>query len=165
MKFLFSALLVVLLTACGFTPMYGSGAGHTGANVTQGLDRVEISIIPDQSGVYLRNALIDNFYQGGFPADATHFLQISKIQESISDLDVTINSEATRKQITITTAFVLVDKETGKSVMTRRLRALTSYNVLGSQFTTRVSENDAREAALNDIARQIENHVALYFKK
>lgn len=162
MKILLSALLIVLLAACGFTPMYGSGADK---NVTQGLDRVEISIIPDQTGVYLRNTLIDQFYQNGYPSSPTHTLIISKISQSLIDLDITIDSEATRKQITLMTSLTLIDNETKEVVLTRSLRALTSYNVLGSQFTTRVSENDAREAALNDLARQTETQVGLYFKR
>jgi LPS-assembly lipoprotein len=59
----------------------------------------------------------------------------------------------------------LVDISTGENVLSRPVKAITSYNVLGSQFTTRVSENDAREAALEDLARQIETQIALYLKR
>lgn len=166
MKFLLSTVLVLTLAACGFTPMYGkSGAGTTGLAATEGLDQVKIELIPDQSGVYLRNILIDNFYRGGYPSSPTYELKVTEIIEEIRDLDITVDSEATRKQITLNTEMELVDTATGKTVLSRSLSALTSYNVLGSQFTTRVSEDDAREAALADLARQIETQVALYFKR
>lgn len=157
----FIAFALLALAACGFTPMYGSGP----KSATAGLDRVKIAIIPDQSGVFLRNALIDNFYQDGYPSSPTHTLQIVKLSETEANLDITSDSETTRKQIRIRATMVLTDNVTGLPVAQRTLTAITSYNVLGSQFTTRVSENDAREAALNDLARQIEAQTALYIKR
>lgn len=162
---LLSALLLLSLAACGFTPMYGSSAGGSGYSAVAGLDQVEIALIPDQSGVFLRNILIDRFYQNGFPADPAYLLKIPEIVETERDLDITIESETTRKQIRLVIDMTLYDRATSKPVLTRNLVAVTSYNVLGSQFTTRVSEGDAREAALSDLARQVENQLALYFKK
>lgn len=161
----FVALSLLFVAACGFTPMYGSGKGSSGVSATQGLDKVDIALIPDQSGVYLRNILIDQFYQGGYPASPTHLLEIKNMKEREYNLDITRASEATRKQIRITAKMNLTDRASGQIILTRDLTAITSYNVLGSQFTTRVSENDAREAALADLARQIEAQTALYFKR
>lgn len=156
---------LLLLASCGFTPMYGSAAGGTGVSATAGLDRVDISIIPDGSGVFLRNDLIDRFYQNGYPSSPTHTLTVTRIEELGRDLDITIESEATRKQIKLTTTLTLIDKASGTSVLSRKVTAITSYNVVSTQFATRISEDDAREAALHDLARQIETQVALYFKK
>jgi len=170
----------LLLSACGFTPMYGEGAGApaatttttaattaaaAGQSVPARLNMVEIDLIPDQSGVYLRNILIDHFYQDGYPAAPTHRLTISPVQETRSDLDITQDSEATRRQIRLAATLTLSDLQSGAVVLTRGLTAISSSNVLGTQFTTRVSENDAREAALADLARQIEMQVALYFSR
>lgn len=151
----------LFLAACGFTPMYASGD----KDAVAGLDKVEIATIPDEEGVYLRNALIDRFYQNGYPANSAYRLEITPIAEQERDLDITVESEATRKQVYLSTSMNLIDKATGQSVLSRNLSAITSYNVLGTQFTTRISEGDAREAALNDLARQIEMQVALFLKK
>lgn len=158
----FVVLFVFVLAACGFTPMYGSGAGGSAAKE---LEQVDIALIPDQSGVYLRNILIDHFYQDGYPVSPAYTLRVGSLTETKSDLDITVESEATRKQIRVTARVLLVDNATGQTVLTRNVNALTSYNVLGSQFTTRISEADAREAALTDLARQIENQVVLYLKR
>ena len=165
MKFLLSAFLLALLTACGFSPMYGSGAGSQGVSATEGLDHVEIAVIPDQSGVFIRNILIDHFYQNGYPAATTHTLSVERLDEAEYNLDITRDSESTRKQIRLTATMILRDKKSSREVVRRDLVATTSYNVLGSQFTTRISENDAREAALADLARQIESQTALYFRR
>lgn len=160
MKFFFSVLILFTVTACGFTPMYGSGGDNKKA-----LSQVELGLIPDESGVYLRNSLIDRFYEDGYPSSPTYKLSIEKIFERERDLDITIESEATRKQILLRTVINMTDNQTGATVLNRTLSATTSYNVLGSQFTTRISEKDAREAALDDLARQIESQVVLYFKR
>lgn len=156
-----AALSLMLIGACGFTPMYSSGA----KSAAEGLDKVEIALIPDQSGVYLRNILIDHFYRDGYPASPTHTLRVYGMKEDETNLDITTSSEATRKQIRIDATMELVDRQTGKVVLSRRLSAVNSYNIIGSQFTTRVSESDAREAALGDIARQIETQLGLYFNR
>lgn len=165
MKFLLAASLLITLTACGFSPMYGAGAGSQGVSATEGLDHVEIAVIPDQSGVFVRNILTDHFYQNGYPTAPTHTLLVENLDESVYNLDITRDSESTRRQTRIRATMTLQDNATGKPVLRRDLIATTSYNVLGSQFNTRVSENDAREAALADLARQIETQTALYFKR
>lgn len=165
MKLILSALMLFTLAACGFTPMYGSGAGSSGLSGKTGMDQVGIALIPDETGVYLRNILIDMFYQDGYPSSPRYELKVQPVVKTISDLDITVDSESTRRQIRAATSFVLVDTQTGATVLSRDVTALTSYNVLGSQFTTRISEADAREAALTDLARQIETQVVLYFKK
>jgi LPS-assembly lipoprotein len=142
--------------------MYGFG-GKNGA--VSSLGQVEIGLIPNESGVFLRNILIDNFYQNGYPASPQYALNVSNIKEEKIDLDVTVDSESTRRQIKIFATITLNDFKNPQNILTRSLVAITSYNVLESQFTTRVSEQDAREAALNDLARQIENQVVLYLSK
>lgn len=164
MRFL-PLLLVLFMTACGFSPMYGKHSGTQSADVRTGLNQISIDIIPDREGQYLRNELMDRFYAGGIPSNPAYVLHIDKIKESISDFDITIESEATRRQLSLSTKMVLVDRQTGKSVLERNLIAITSHNVLESEFSTIVTEQSAREAALNDLARQTERHLALYFAR
>lgn len=153
-----------LLSGCGFQPVYGT-ASSAGQTAEQGLDQVDIALIPDAEGVYLRNALIDRFYQNGYPVQPRYRLAIDKIVQSESDYDVTIESEATRRQLTLYATVQLMDVTKTEPLFRRELRTVTSYDVIGSQFTTRVAEEDARKAALNDLARQIETQVALFLAR
>jgi len=59
----------------------------------------------------------------------------------------------------------LTNKATNEQLLKRDLTVVTSYNILNSQFTTHVSETNARENALEDLARQIETQLALYFDR
>ena len=159
------SFVVLIFASCGFAPMYGEYGATQKPSVAAALDQVEIGNIPDWEGQYLRNALIDQFYHHGRPVDPRYALNVKEITERITDLDITKTSDATRAQLRLDTKMTLIDKEIGKVVLERDLLALTSFNVLEGRFTTRVSERNARENALNDLARQIELQMALYFDR
>ena len=159
--FLFSLLL---LTACGFTPVYGTQGTANEANIVEGLTQVDIAIIPNREGQFLRNALIDRFYKNGIPDTPRYILRINPIGEQNYDFDITIESEATRRQLRLNTRMTLVDTQSKKTVLTRNLLSIASYNVLQSEFSTIVTEQAARDDALNDLARQIELQTKLYLK-
>lgn len=167
----FCLMFVFLLSACGFQPMYGthSGGGSVQTDIARtsqaSLDRIGIDIIPDAEGVYLRNELIDRFYRNGYPAEKAYRLSIQPLQETKKDFDITVDLEATRRQLTLKTVMRLIDTASGKELLRRNVKAISSYDVIGSQFTTRVARQDAREAALNDIARQIELQLTLFFNR
>jgi len=166
-----SVSFCLLCTACGFSPMYGN---HAPANangsaqeqtIQTQLSQIEIENIPDREGQFLRNALIDRFYKNGRPVNPIYKLVVSKITENTYNLDITINSDATRAQLTLSTTMKLVDPESNETVISRTLKASSSYNIMGSEFATRVSEQNTRENALNDLARQIELQIALHLNQ
>lgn len=159
-------LSLFILTSCGFAPVYGSKSSNNDnavASVKNNLQNIEIAIIPDREGQFLRNALIDNFYHSGAPSNPKYILKINPITELNYNLDITIDSEATRRQIKLSTQMSLIDKESGRTLLTRDVLSIASHNVLDSEFSTIVTEQNARENALNDLARQIEREISLYF--
>ena len=156
---------VFVLTGCGFRPLYGDHSASTSAAVRASLNDIYIGNIPDQPGQYLRNALMDRFYSAGRPgAEARYSLTIAPISESRTELDITKTSNSTRAQLYLSTSLILKDTQ-GTQLMSRSLTAVTSYNILDSQFTTRVAEESARRQALDDLARQAETQVLLYFNR
>jgi LPS-assembly lipoprotein len=162
MTFLGFSLLT--LTACGFRPVYGVNR-DTPTGVEEKLSRVEIANIPDREGQYLRNALIDRFYRNSRPVDAAYILTVSPVKETITDLDITKTSDTTRTQLRLAINYTLTDKATNQPLFTRQGTSVNSYNVLGSEFATRVTEDNARKNALDDLARQVELQINLYFKR
>lgn len=158
----FLLVLSLLLTACGFTPMYGKlGNG----DVQKSLNNIEIANIPDHQGQQLRNNLIDRFYHDGRPADPAYLLSIEPILESKTDLDLTKNATATRSQLTVATRMKLIDKQSNAVLLERPVNSSASYDILDSRFTTRVSEDNAEQNALEDMARQIEQQIVLYLHR
>lgn len=166
---IFLGASVLLLSGCGFQPVYGthraapSVAGAIPSQTTaSALSRIDIAIIPDRVGQMLRNDLIDRLYRNGYPSNPIATLKIRKLEENKTELDITKSSEATRAQLRIRTKMQLVDSSE-HVLLDRDLSTITSYNVLGSEFATRVSEEDARQSGLNDLARQVELNLSLYY--
>lgn len=157
-------LSTLCIAACGFHPVYGVNK-YTPVGAETKLQQIKISNIPDREGQYLRNALIDRMYRDGRATDPIYNLSISPLSETRRNLDVTIDSDTTRAQLSITTTLQLIDAKTRETLINRRLTSTASYNVLGSEFTNRISEQSTRENILDDLARQIEMQISLYFKQ
>lgn len=159
-------IAMTALTNCGFTPLYGkhTNTAAPDVGVEDHFALTTIAIIPNREGQFLRNKLIDNLHRRGAPSNPVYKLNVSAIQESITDLNITITADSTRAQIRLTTKMTLSDIKTGETLFDRNLRSITSYNILASEFATRVSETSAREDALTDLSKQIEAQLALYFK-
>lgn len=165
-KTIFFLLLssLFLLSSCGFHPQYGTNK-YSPYGVEEYLQLVQIEGIPDREGQYLRNALIDRFYRSDRPSKVAYILSLSRIEEQLIDLDITKDSDSTRGQLRLQTNMVLKKARTGEELLTRHLQAITSYNILGSEFATRVTEQSARENALDDLAAQVERQIVLYLKR
>ena len=166
MKLIATVLLLAalgLLAACGFSPVYAD-KDHRDNVALAAFDQVEIDNIPDRDGQRLRNLLLDRMYRDGRPGNARYTLEIKELIERRFDLDVTKSADSTRGQLRLATTLRLVDKQTGQRVLERELLSITSYNILGSEFTNRVAEDNARQNALEDLARQVETQLSLYFR-
>lgn len=151
-----------MLPACGFQPVYGDHGGKPRGAATSFKD-VAISLIPDREGQILRNELIDRLHYGTEIRTARYHLLISPIRQSRRNFDIAETADATRTQLRLATGMQLIDKQNNKGVLKRNLEAFASYNIVDSQFATRVSRENARNNAITDLARQIERQLALYF--
>ena len=157
---LISVFCFLLAAACGFEPMYATKT-FAGKNISTKLSQVTISNIPDREGQFLRNALYDRFYRNGKPINPQYRLAVKKPTEVRQELDVTIGAESTRAQLRLTTNFSLVNVETGQNMLNDNAQTIASFNIVADEYSTRVSEDNTRENALRDIARQIEQKVTL----
>lgn len=157
--------LALLLNACGFQPIYGNISPQVGAQSTEDLLRsVDIEIIPNFEGQFLRNQLIDSMHNTGAAPSFQYVLKIGDISETKRDLDITKESNATIAQLRLATSLTLHRKSDNKIILKKSLWSTTSYNILESQFTTRISKDYARENGLKNIAQQVERQVSLALK-
>lgn len=154
------------ISACGFSPVYGDYSNSsTETEVSAALSRVSINPLKDREGQYLRNALIDRFYKNGYPDNPLYHLNIGQLDEQETDFDITVDSEATRRQLKISSQITLINLVTQETILSQKLYSLSSYNILGSEFATRSSEENTRDAILDDLARQIEQRISLTLNK
>ena len=159
MRLILTLTCLLLLSACGFEPVYGSKSGAMRSEFSA----IEISVIPDRSGQVVRNHLIDRLHQRGADANPQYRLDISPIRESIVEIGFDRDDEASRAQMREETTLNLIDTQTGKAVLTRTVRTTTGYNILEGQFTTFVSRRDARDQALRALSERIVTQLEIHF--
>lgn len=150
-----------MLAACGFSPLYGGTAGPN--NVPGAFEEISIASIPERHGQILRNALMDRIYRSGTPAAPQYRVEVNNLSLETEDLVETIRADVSREQVTASGTLRLIDLSTGEELFAQRIRAIGSYNVLDSQFATRISEREVTENVLNELALRIERALAVYF--
>jgi LPS-assembly lipoprotein len=156
-----AALLASALCACGFQPLYGE---RQGASATDELAAVHIDTISDRSGQILYNYLLDGMNPLGRPSSPDYNLKISLTEDS-EGLALRSDETATRVNLTLTATFALIAAAAKDPAFKGVSRVTASYNILNSPYATLISQEDARTRALRDIARDIQNRLAVFLTR
>lgn len=159
------SVCLLLLSGCGFRPLYGDSALGGQAGPEGYFRLVEVAPIKEREGQMLRNNLMDDMYSHGRPAFPEYALQVTSLNERRVGLGIRKDAVATRAQMSVTAQYAMVHIPSGETLFTRSAQSINSYNILDSQFTTKVTQSDARDRALRDISHQITRDVALYFQR
>lgn len=161
-------LSVILLTAsCGFRPLYAPSGKDTAGAQTFAFDvfrKIEIGIIAEREGQYLRNELIRLMHPSGRSRIVDYDLGVT-LTESKADLAVRQSSDATRANLTITGTYSLISRATQTEIIAGNVKSTSGYNIFKSEFQTLSAEKSARERALNDVAQQIRLRLATSFAR
>ena len=156
------AVLAIGLSGCGFQPLYGARSGDNG--VSGDIATIRIAPIPDRSGQILRNELIDRLNLSGESADPRYSLEV-RLGVSKVDLGIRKDETATRTSMRFRSTFRLRDSASGAIVYSSRAAAVTSYNIVDSEYATIASERAARRRGLVLVAERISIRLAAFFNR
>ena len=156
-RFLLTGLF--LLTACGFSPIYGSHEGK--GPVSEALSNVAIENIKDENGQYLRNKLIDRMYFHGRPQHPKATLSVS-LKFSEVALGIQKDATASRSQLTLWANYVLRDQD-GNELFKSKAHSVAFYNKIEAQYGQVATKRNTYERTLNEVAEQIVNGLSLYY--
>lgn len=160
MKQSIALLFLMMLTACGFHPLYGTNS-HNRAVAPQ-MAQVNVPIIADAIGQQFRNLLLDRLPP---PAAAQRYQLNVGLMETKVGIAISRDATVTRQQLRLVANANLIDRTTGKSVWRQEIFTTSGYNVLDSQFSTLIGEEDARKRNLTDLSERLINMLALYFER
>lgn len=150
---LLAALLI--LTACGFIPLYGS------QTTSMALAGVSIDNLPEREGQKLRLLLSDRFYGTQPPQVAQYRLAVT-LNTSKEDLGIRSDDVATRARRGAYATFSLIPQGSTTAVLSGTERSFAGYNIFIDPYATEAAEQDALERTLVQVADQLTNRVALY---
>ncbi len=155
----FLALALVILSACGFQPLYGDKS--YGAGATEKLNDVDIGGIPDREGQKLRNLLIDRFYPTGRPSSTRYRLEVS-LSATEQKLALQKDASAVRAQLNVTAPYRLIDTTNGAEVFRANARTIISYNVLEQHYAGVLTVENAYDRGLLEVANDITTRIAMH---
>jgi LPS-assembly lipoprotein len=153
------------LAGCGFKPLYGqTGGATTDVSVSDSLASVRVTPMRDRVGQQMHNFLRDRLNPYGQPAAPLYKLQV-ELRESVDEVGVRRDETATRANLKLTANFVLQAVADGAELTSGSSVSTTSFDILDEAFATTVSEEDARERALREVADDIRRRLAVYFAR
>ena len=148
---------VLLVAACGFRPLYEKpGADRPPTALTS----VEVAPIADRIGQIVHNHLLDLINPAGRPRQSRYRLFVT-LKESTERLAIQKTELATRANFRLLATYSLVDIRTEAQVGAGNTTVVSSYNILRSEFATRIAENDAQARAAREVAEQIRTRLAV----
>lgn len=133
------------LAACGFTPLYGAGAGAS-------LSRVAVTTPDDRFGYRLREALEDAF---GADLGATPAWRLeTSVEEDRRPVGRRIDDTAARYELTVRMAWVLTPIAGGTPV-TGVETAVVTYASADQPVAAIAAQEDAEVRAAAELAREV----------
>jgi LPS-assembly lipoprotein len=145
-----------LLAACGFTPLYG-----TGAPAAAMAGRVDVAPMQGAAGFAMRERLTGRLGPATAP---THRLEVS-LELTRAGVALTQENVTTRYNVTGVAEYRLVPLAGGPPVTSGTLRTVTGYSApasaTGSAFAARAAEQDAYRRLANDLADEVVQRLAL----
>lgn len=150
---LFSALIV---SSCGFKPIYATPQGAA-APVNKQITIGPVTA-PEEVHLFITDALRERIVlrEGEAPK---YELSVSA-SEKAQRLAVQIDATVTRYNYRLNGRYSLRNLDT-QEVFDGRVRAITSYNIVSSQYSTLFAERTAREKAARQLAEDIERDILL----
>jgi LPS-assembly lipoprotein len=149
---------VLILSGCGFRPIYATPAGAS-APLTQ-LVAVRSVAASETILPLVTNALKDRIAlkEGQTPKYDLYV----ETKERAERLAVQIDATVTRYNYRLRARYTLINLETGKRTR-GSAQAITSYNIVSSQYSTLYAERAAQEKAARLLAAEIERDLLLRF--
>ncbi|MEM9618465.1 MAG: hypothetical protein AAF936_10935 [Pseudomonadota bacterium] len=155
-----AAVLMLAIGACGFKPIYATPEGQNSA-LNQ---RIAVrSVVGSQTinpmlteALYSRMSLKEG--------EAPQYDLYVTASERAQRLAVQIDNTTTRYNYRLRGRYTLIDLSTGKRIR-GRAEAVTSYNIVSSQYSTLFAERTAQEKAARILAEEIERDLLLRFSE
>jgi LPS-assembly lipoprotein len=151
-----ACLMLPLLSACGFQPLYGN-------NTAPQLSSIFVEDIAERNGFELRTRLIDILDSDGMQTNKRYRLKVT-LSESSQGIALQNDAAITRYNNRMEARFVLSDAS-GKEIYRGTQSELSSYNVVQSPYATLAAEQDSGKRAVQDMAERIRLELAVWFRR
>lgn len=161
MRILFSLLVLSLVTACGFRPLYGTNGATSDPDTSAFLASIDVRASDDRTGQMLQYAIEDLLHYD--PAYAKYRLRLT-VEEKLQPIGIEQDRRISRYNLIHIIKLALIRSDTGKREFKDTVKITTSYNIVQSDFASHMAERDARERAIQEAAEAIRMRLIGYFQ-
>ena len=162
--------VVLMLTACGFEPLYVEKTSSSGwyyddkfdTGIKEEMASVRLELIQDRIGQLIRNDLLDKLTPKGEPKEAKYILKVTKIDKQEIDQALRNDITATRKKVIYKVSYVLQNME-HKTLINSNSVAYTGYDILRDPYSTTFAQKKIEKNAAKIIANDISLRLGAYF--
>jgi len=159
--FTVSILAGMLLTGCGFSPVYREDSSNS---VRQYLAQIEVAQIDGYRGLQLRNRLNEKTSPTGV-VDVPRFRLSVSLKSSTEAVLILLDNTVTRQNLRMNASFTLIDLSSGEMVFKGNSVSVGSYNVVNTEFATISAEDNAAERAVREIGEEIFDLLVVHFNR
>ena len=149
-----------VLSGCGFTPLYYSNEGEVSQT-----EQVLVAPIADYNGYVLKQSIENALNPKGVNGPKKYILEVHLGSPLLSDQSIQGDNFASRKKITLTANYKLIDKNTKETVLSSSTTALGAFNVFYEPYTAYQAEKRQTEDLVQIVANNISLRVAAYLKQ
>jgi LPS-assembly lipoprotein len=155
------ASVMLILSACGFQPLYGEIGG---SSAVEDLSMVEITPLPDRLGQLVHNRLLDGMQPQGPAAEVRYQLTLNLSEETVR-FGFRQDESVTRERYTLTAHYQLTSLTDGSVLSEGDTSTGSSYDVVRSDFATLSARENAQRRASLMVSDAIILRLGLYFRQ
>lgn len=145
------------LSACGFTPLYGT------PGVTSSLAAIHVVAPEGRTGELIREHLDDVL--GARSSIAPTYRMNLMLGEQRYPRGVRVDNVATRYEYVLTASYALTELKTGALARKGQVRVEVTYDSADQPYASVAAQQDAQDRAAGEAARRIELELAAWLAK
>jgi len=154
-------LVLALLAACGFQPLYGT-SGLNSPSVSAKLASVAVPEQTSRVGQLIRNEILAAISPAGTNAAAGYRLDMTPLSNDDTAVEAQ-NTDVLRRSYRLNVSFDLVESASGKRVYTGKTFSYVAYDRTGAPFANLQARANAEERAAQEVGLDIRTRLAAYF--
>ncbi len=155
------ALPLAALAACGFHPLYGT---REPLGYDPILAAVEVRPAPDRVGQILVDRLREELNPQGAQLKPRYVLTLTLALVPVN-LGLQRDNTSTHGELTMTATMKLSPEGSQTVVFEQTVQRIASFDYPFDAYAATVAQNNARDIAANDLAREIAEKLAIYLQQ
>jgi LPS-assembly lipoprotein len=150
--------LTLLLTGCGFSPIYGPGPNGENAGP---IPPVSVGLISGKAGHTLRTELT-RLLAAGDPSGPAQRLEVN-LNEQVIPLGIRLDESASRAELRLTADYILTPPS--GEPLRGSLLSVVNYDIPLAAFAAITAQDDARERAAETMAQRLRAELAIRLRQ